>query len=753
MEQYLRLIFAAGTAASVLGLVSCGSDDGGSSNNTTAGSPSTAGNGPGPKPDPNCKASDTTEAQCIDGKDDDCDGFVDCLDTDCDGQSCGDGLSCLAGACLGPGTLPELPRIENLVPIVRGDTAIISFEAVEGALDYRIYPLPADEDVLVGAEGEVVIRDAIYRCSGARPRVDRRQGELKSFFDVSIEGDVKGYKRTEAESVLGHVFTTPGPDRLPIYRVGNPNSISGYTWEYQAPPGREYNGAAYVDTTEERDALLAMGWRDDGIAFYAPAEGTATIYRNSPEEKGVTFFTDGPEADKRGSDGTTEAFKALAEPTDGSVPLYRVHYAYNHGHDNLAAGAANRDRFLYQGQAPVTSSTWSGLTESTTLVIEALDAGCPFPNGYVAAMSAPADEVGGIPSQPSITIDEARSPDTGEAFINGQFEPTNRPKPIARGYVTVEPKAHPVMDWYQSFDSPDDVASLEQVVDDPGTGIKVFRNEAMSLEFEATTPNMTYGQMLGQLAVGSSATYAVAAVGANATLSADSYLHATLSTDFSSTNRRYPQIFITDTPLGDPASDSPQTVPFTKRFGPLHLDGTMEVGEYRTIVTQTFGSSPELQVEFCDLRGWGVSAQCPKANVYGYLSGSNDDDGKWLPIPSVADYIGMDRPMKFDVYASTERVYLFVEDQPAGCAVLPAGRMPAGPVNVIFGIAAYHIEIDEFAASGGDAAPQQYLRRYSLAHTDRKLDDLGVSSGVQLPYWDERMICGERYNTGFLGTD
>jgi len=265
-----------------MGLVSCGSSGKTQDQSTAPSGGGSSGGGSNPsggsKPGgADCKASGTTETQCTDGKDDDCDGFVDCLDTDCDGKSCGDGLSCLAGACLGPGKLPELPRIENLVPIVRGDTAIITFEGFDGAKDYRIYPLPADDDVLVGASGEVVVRNAIYRCSGARPRKDRRTGELKAFFDTSVAGQVLGYTRTEAESVLGHVYLSPGPDRTAIYRVANPNSIGGYTWEYEAPPGQEFNGADYVDNVAARDALLAQGWRDDGIAFYAPKNGTVSF--------------------------------------------------------------------------------------------------------------------------------------------------------------------------------------------------------------------------------------------------------------------------------------------------------------------------------------------------------------------------------------------------------------------------------------------------------------------------------------------
>jgi len=774
VEHYLRCLLAVGVAAAALGLTGCGSDSpsdknnasgkGGSSNSGGDSSVDTAGTSSsgkgsmtsgGMSTGPACTPAAATESQCSDGKDSDCDGFVDCLDTDCDGKACGNGLSCLAGACLGSGKLPDLPRIENLVPTVRGDNVVVTFQPFAGAVDYRIYPLPADEDVLVGAGGEVVIRDAIYRCSGARPRKDRSVDELKATFPTSLAGDVHGYKRTEAESKLGYVYLSPGADRKPIYRVANPNSIGGYAWEYDAPPGQEFNGADYVDGEAARDALLAKGWRDDGIAFYAPTNGTVSVYRREfAKQNGfVSFYTDGPEKairDKDDGEGG-ERFKVLADAAEGAVPLYRIFYGIPNDHDNLAAGDANKERVLIQGQAPVAAATWTGLKESTTLVIEALDKGCPFPGGYVGATSAPADVLGGVNSLPSLTLDEGRLPDTGEVFINGQFDAMNRPKPIARAYVNVDPKPHPKMDWYQTFDSDADVM-LDKVVED-GVGTKVFRNEHISLEMENTTPNYSYGQLLGQLVVGSSATFTVAAVDANATLAPDKYLHATMTTDFASTNRRYPQIFITDAPLGDPSKDPSDKVPVTRHLGRLPFNTNEPPSTYHSIFAQPFSGGPELQIEFCDQRGWGVSAQCPKANIYGFPAGSNVDwKQPWNPVPVIGDYVGHDRLVKFDMYASTKRVYVFLEDKPAGCAVLPDDRMPAGPVTVVFGIAAYHIEIDEYVDS--DVAPQQYLRRFSLAHTQRKLDDLGIESGVDVPAWDESVLpCGDRFYVGFFGAN
>jgi hypothetical protein len=101
--------------------------------------------------------------------------------------------------------------------------------------------------------------------------------------------------------------------------------------------------------------------------------------------------------------------------------------------------------------------------------------------------------------------------------------------------------------------------------------------------------------------------------------------------------------------------------------------------------------------------------------------------------------------VKFDVYASTERVYVFVEDRPAGCAILPEGRMPEGGVTVVFGAAGYHIDIDEFVER--DPPMHEFWHRRSTNHIERRIDDLGIDSHVSLPIaWDESVLpCGARF--------
>jgi hypothetical protein len=231
-------------------------------------------------------------------------------------------------------------------------------------------------------------------------------------------------------------------------------------------------------------------------------------------------------------------------------------------------------------------------------------------------------------------------------------------------------------------------------------------------------------------------------------IAADSYLHMRMTTEIPSTFRRYPQVLITTAEIG-PADDSIEfETPVRNRLGPLPFEETYVPGSgsEKTIIVQPFSAGHELQIEFCNGRGWGVSAQCPRANIYGYHAGSYEDEWEepWLPVPVMGELAGHDRPVQFDVYASTERVYVTVDGKPAGCAVLPEAAMPEGKVTVVFGSVIYHGGIDESVEP--ENSPHQYLRRYSLVHYDRKIDEIGIDHDAALPGWDESLLpCGTRW--------
>jgi hypothetical protein len=709
---------------------------------------------------PKCTPAGATELSCSDGVDDDCDGQPDCLDPDCAGQTCGagNGFQCTAGGCVRPGDLPPLPPLDNIRVTVRVDTALVEFDPTANARDYRIYLYPNIDNVLVGAAGEVTIRDAIYRCAGDLP-IGRREDDHAAAFDLSLEMETSapnitlaGYRRKLADAVLGYVYLTPGPGRQPVYRLADPNGTGGFfNADYLPPITNDYSAADYVVGAAERDRLVAAGFRDDGIAFYVPDTGTRAVYRKAYADDDwasgpVVFFVEGgEEAAARADDSAAsvqdfgERFKILATQEPGSVALNRVLYNYGNTFDVLAAGEENFQRVLHQGNRPIRSLTWSGLTGPATLVVEALDAGCPFPGGYVGYVHADGEPAEGHYS--SITLDEARLPASGEVFINGQHDPANRPRPIARSFVDVAPQPEPQMDFFESFNPSKGWEQPPLVATDGNNGYFLYRNARWAVDFGGSIENHTVGPILGQFHIGcidwgSACGFSIIPRGLTTRLEASRYLHVRWSVDVPSTLRRYPGIMITTTPfqeVDDPAAGPVYSIPVTTRLG--STDG----GDQSTILVHPLGYS-DLQLQFCDRRGWGVGDQCPKANTHGRRTHWENNGQPWLPVPVLGQVAGYDRPVQFDVYASTDRVFLFQDGEPAGCGRLPAGRMPAGAVTVLFHAVGYHLGIDDPVDA---SSSYQYLHKYSTVRTDRHFDDLGISNGVAAPAWDEaKFPCG-----------
>ncbi len=159
----------------------------------------------------------------------------------------------------------------------------------------------------------------------------------------------------------------------------------------------------------------------------------------------------------------------------------RVFYLNQCGwsHDELAVGQERFNRIYKQGDAlPLWSAVWTGIKEPTTLVVEALDSGCPY-QGFFAPTSLPAvigtygNET--IFHEPYVTLDQLRAASpTTEVFLNGQHGPAwvwqggnlvdgmqpqsppppPLPKALRRSFVKVAPNPHPKMDFFADFSTP-----------------------------------------------------------------------------------------------------------------------------------------------------------------------------------------------------------------------------------------------------------------------------------------------------------
>lgn len=107
------------------------------------------------------------------------------------------------------------------------------------------------------------------------------------------------------------------------------------------------------------------------------------------------------------------------------------------------------------------------------------------------------------------------------------------------------------------------------------------------------------------------------------------------------------------------------------------------------------------------------------------------------PYHALSDKFGKDRSYRFDGYVSSKRAYIFVNGNPYGCGVFPAGSItPKGSVTVTWGNVLYHSGVDDWYYTGN--LSDLLGKTSEKIETLRHYDNLGFSSGVDLPPWDEQ---------------
>lgn len=618
--------------------------------------------------------------------------------------------------------LPKAAALANVVALVDGNTARIRFDPADNAKDYRVYVLPKASDVSGSA-----IANATYRCTGTYPiPIPRRDNDnTGGAIKTVVNGTVQGYARTSADATLGYVYSTPGAGRLPVYALGEsaPNADNVVCYEPRFPESRI---KTYTTSETQRTTLLDKHFRDDGIAFYVPAKGTTgtiPVYRAedpTAQYDGPLYVT-GQEYQARLADKSkqiSEAFSILSQAAPDTVPLMRVQYEQEcaRSHDELVVTEGRFNKAVNQGGTPVLELHASGLSANTTLVVEALDAECPF-QGVVSPMARPArdDPFNGYTvSYPAfLTPDQVRAASpTHEVFLNGQGDGTT-PHAIARACITVSPKTAPPLDFH--YDGTPETLSPEKQA-----GFQIWTSDSKTFDYQIhtiATNEWGIGGQFGELWL----TYADWASDTNGkmritpkqttTISSSSYLYATMNVDMVSSGRRYPQILISD--QLNPVQDN------------------LPKGD--TVIVQSRGgiTSPMVvDMQFCDHRTWDVNNQCPQWETY-LMNG-----GAFLAArPEINGFMGGDETVKFEVYASTGKVYLFTNGLPYGCAEIPPNTFKDGVATVTFGDVLYH--------SGVDLAPWY---PFYLAHlhtqTTRHFSNLGFKAGVGAPEWNEtRMPC------------
>jgi hypothetical protein len=619
---------------------------------------------------------------------------------------------------------PDAYALPNVKGLIEGANARITFDPQGDAVDYRVYALPKSK-----ISGDT-IDGAVYRCAGAyevpAPAMDDATKPENPGFRTRVQSTVSGFARTAADATLGYVYTTPADDRIPVYALGDSDvhADNASCYYMRWPEGRVKR---YTTDEAERKDLLSKRWRDDGIVFYVPkpgADGTEPIYGGSEGDSdfaATLYMKGGPEHDKRAKDGLkmTEAFSVYSKERDGAEPLMRVFYqqACGRAHDELVPGLARFNKAYQQGSSPVAELHYSGLTEETTLVVEALDAKCPF-QGPLAATSRPAH----TETYGADTVDYPafRTPDeqagawpTGELFVNGQGDDT-KPKAISRACLKVKPDTAPDLDFFYD-------GSVEEFTTPKETGYQTYELESPTFNVQFTsveTESFAIGSLFGELW----ATYSDKASDTNgklritpkkrATLAAEQFVHAVMEVDTVSSQRRYPQLIVSNAEW--PVQDK------------LDTSGT--------VIVQMFGGvtdAMEVQIQFCDHRAWDVNNQCPNYKLYKLKAPTEF----LAPSPEINGFQGTDRTVRFDVYVSTKRAYVFTNTQPYGCAVLPEGKLDEGTATVTFADVLYH--------SGVDLAEWYPFHVAKMQRwTSRHFSNLGFSSKIDQPVWDEsRLPC------------
>jgi hypothetical protein len=690
---------------------------------------------------------------------------------------------------IGDSGLPDLPPLTNVVALQREDSVGIDFDPVEGAVDYRVYPLPSADQIINNGDGSLTIKNAIYRCAGLRQGYDLendtndpdaggmvRDGGL-SAFDMPVSWEAGSpipavpagpglslynapfnWKASTVDTpTLGHVYPTSGAGLVPVY------AVAGYPMQIELG-WRESRLKIYTTDATQRATLLSQNWRDDGIVFYVPSAAgpsTQTIYSSQNQgpwscqgcnsiQHQQYFFTAADMA-KHMSDTVppAPAFQVLTAATAGTQPLMAVLYSSDQVHTELAVGTERYNRALNQGDGPLWHVEWAGLTGPTTLVVEALKSGCPY-QGFLSAQHLEAP-----PHQTLYTLGDLQAASsTGEVFINGEYDDVPAsPVPVARSFVQVAPQPHNPADWdwYQGFDVGTSLSATTMLVD-TSNGSKssmctwlgcleantAFQVASYELDAPSNVPLFTWGQFQGQLweafdDTGQDVTGRVrfSAI-PTATVAADTYVHVAMSVNMVSDDRRYPQIIISDQP-------APVDCYFQPECGG-NGNGIGNANSNVMVIQPITGPPMRVEVEaFHGLVGgnqWNVNNQAPEHRFLDSDPDSALSDAQWAALNPGGDppfeHAGMDRMTRFDAFVSTERLYLFMDGAPAGCTQFPGNwSMAPGPITITFGDVLYHeLAPDEVC---GDPRVFHFANRHQCTETSRHFDDLGFKSRVAAP--------------------
>ena len=634
-------------------------------------------------------------------------------------------------------TLPAAPPLYVRAWEVLDDSASFQVFPVTGAADYRIYPLPDDGDVALAGD-DLDVEDGVFRCAGDRfgypVASDGDATELTHWYAVTttVQGEVDGFDRSSVDETLGYVALSPGDGLVPLFAMGSPHEGADHSGEALRSP--ETRAKRYVTGDRARTTFMAAGWRDDGLVGYVPAAdaGGAHAVQVSADDLdperahgSIYYFADAAEARNRG--GAEIAFGLFDGGAPDRAALGRVHFRkWGTGHDELVVGAERLAQIQREGVIPLLSLQWPNVAAGQVLVLEALDRQCPFQGNITANDGAAHGTL--LSTAKSLTAARAGAAH-GEVFLNGQGEAGNRPRVLARTFMRVAPGASTIAwDWENRFSEPPSWSRLTGENEQWASPVFATPRESLHFQFiDAAHVGVSDGELWLSLMDAGASTNGKFRYTPLATTTVDrsSYLHATMTVDFFSSDRRYPQMFITDQRVAMPIQASPGG------------DGGQNLEAGAGILIQGFGDAPtSIQVQYCDGRPWDVNNQCPLVDLEQPLADDRWPSGR--PVKATGSLFYRNR---VDAFVSAARVYVFLDGRPYGCADLPGTfSYRDGESRVSFGHVLYHSGIDV----EGDAFP--FHGAHQKIVTQRRFDNLAFRAGAEVPSWPVTLSCHSDWN-------
>lgn len=153
-------------------------------------------------------------------------------------------------------------------------------------------------------------------------------------FDVHHHGNIQGEYNVHAYVTTINGYSTAQPlsykvavkssseDTVPVYRVYNPNSSEHF----------------YTTNTAERNMLIRIGWRDEGLGWYSAKDGSPVYRVYNPNTGDHHYTTSKTEINNLVKNGWRDEGKSWNSA--GSVPIYRL---YNPNQKNAGAHHFTKD--------------------------------------------------------------------------------------------------------------------------------------------------------------------------------------------------------------------------------------------------------------------------------------------------------------------------------------------------------------------------------------------------------------------------